>query len=106
MRLRLKPETIIDADCWSMYIEKPVKEFRFDKRRKFRFDFCWPKRKIAVECEGGIWTRGRHVRGTGYLKDLEKYNLAVIRGYRVLRYTPDQIASGKWREDFMALPGL
>jgi very-short-patch-repair endonuclease len=42
---------------------------------------------LAVEVEGGMWTRGRHVRGEGYEGDCEKYNAAVLGGWRVLRFT-------------------
>ncbi len=69
----------------------PTPEFKFCKDRKWRFDYAWPKFKIAVEQEGGIWIRGRHTRGSGYIKDMEKYNKAVMLGWKVLRYTPDQM---------------
>lgn len=72
-------------------IKKPVTEHKFLKDRKFRFDFAWPDEKIAVEIEGGIWTGGRHTRGKGYLKDMEKYNLAVLNSWKVLRFSTDQI---------------
>ena len=65
----------------------PVREYRFALPRRFRFDFAWPSERVAVELEGGIWMRGRHVRGKGYEKDCEKYNLAALRGWRVLRFT-------------------
>ncbi len=48
---------------------------------------------VAVEIEGGIWTGGRHTRGKGYQGDMEKYNAAQLYGWKVLRYTPDQIAA-------------
>lgn len=48
---------------------------------------AWPDKKVALECEGGIWIQGRHNRGMGFLKDCEKYNTAVLMGWRVLRYT-------------------
>ena len=68
-----------------------VKEFRFCDKRRFRFDFCNVEKKIAIEIEGGIFANGRHTRGTGYLKDMEKYNLAQEMGFKVFRYTPQQI---------------
>lgn len=66
----------------------PEQEYRFHSVRRWRFDFCWPTSKLAVEVEGGTWVRGRHVRGTGYEGDCEKYNAAVLGGWRVLRFTP------------------
>jgi hypothetical protein len=70
----------------------PTAEFQFDPQRRWRFDYAWPGRlNVALEIEGGVWTRGRHVRGVGYLRDMEKYNRAVELGWRVLRYPPNRI---------------
>jgi very-short-patch-repair endonuclease len=79
----------------------PEREYRFDPERRWRFDFAWPSLKIAVEIEGGVWIRGRHVRPVGYLGDLEKYNRAVVLGWRVLRYAPHQL--GQLEHDLRAL---
>lgn len=62
--------------------------------RRWRFDFAWPGLRVAAECEGGIWTGGRHVRGAGYEADAEKYNAAALLGWVVLRFTRRQITSG------------
>lgn len=69
----------------------PVREHRFHPRRKWRFDFAWPREKLAVEVEGGVWTRGRHTRGSGFVKDTEKYNAAAALGWTVLRFTARDI---------------
>ncbi len=50
-----------------------------------------PSHKIAIECEGGVYTMGRHTRPTGYINDMEKYNHATLLGWRLLRFTPKQI---------------
>lgn len=68
-----------------------VREYRFHPTRKFRFDYAIPSKKIAIEQEGGAWTNGRHTRGKGYTSDMEKYNLATSMGWRVLRFTPEQM---------------
>lgn len=65
-----------------------LKEFKFHSKRKWRFDAAWPEKMIAVEFEGGIWTNGRHTRGKGYENDCEKYNNALLLGWRVFRLTP------------------
>jgi very-short-patch-repair endonuclease len=84
---------------WGIYgIETPEKEYRFAPPRKFRFDFSWTRQKIAVEIEGGVWSHGRHTRGQGYLADMEKYNLAGASGWRVFRFTPDQLREGTAQE--------
>lgn len=71
----------------------PVREYRFHPTRLWRFDFCWPDKKIAIELEGGVFSNGGHSRGAGFTRDTEKYNQAVILGYRVLRYTVKNIYS-------------
>ena len=69
------------------------REFRFHPERKWRFDFLVAD-DLAVEVEGGIWLAGRHSRGGGFEKDAEKYNTAVILGYRVLRVSTGQVKKG------------
>ncbi|HEX2868715.1 MAG TPA: hypothetical protein VHO03_16865 [Ignavibacteriales bacterium] len=73
------------------------KEYEFLKKRKYRFDFLILGFKgrdllkegirIAVEYEGGIVEKGRHMRPKGYNSDCQKYNLAALNGYLMLRYT-------------------
>lgn len=72
----------------------PEREFRFHPGRRWRIDFAFPEHKIAVEIEGGIWSGGRHVRGSGYSKDLEKYNMLALNGWRLLRFSPQMVNSG------------
>jgi very-short-patch-repair endonuclease len=74
-------------------IVTPVPEFRFSETRKWRFDFAFPAHRVAVEVEGGVFTRGRHTRPIGYLKDLEKYSHAAALGWRLIRCTPQQLAT-------------
>ena len=65
------------------------REHRFDAGRMWRFDFAWPSAKVAVEIEGGTFSRGktRHTSSTGHQSDCEKYNAAAIAGWCVLKYT-------------------
>lgn len=72
-----------------------VKEFRFYKSRKWRFDYALPAYKIAVEVEGGVWTGGRHVRPRGFLGDMTKYNTATLLGWRVFRTTPNKLLTNE-----------
>lgn len=73
----------------------PVPEFKFHPTRKFRFDLAWPALKVAVEREGGTWGVSRHNSGAGMSKDAEKYNLAAILGWLVIRATVDMLRDGK-----------
>ena len=69
----------------------PNKEYKFHETRKWRFDFAFPNHKLAVEVEGAIWTNGRHTRGSGFIKDMEKYNTATESGWRILRFNPSNL---------------
>lgn len=69
----------------------PEAEFTFAPPRRWRFDYSWPEWKVALETEGGVWSRGRHTRGKGYIADMEKYSEAAILGWCVLRLTPTDL---------------
>ncbi len=72
-----------------------AREYPFARPRRFRADFfVYPD--LLIEVEGGVWSggRGRHTSGAGFTRDCEKYNEAVLRGYRVLRFTTEQVSSG------------
>jgi len=72
----------------------PEREHKFHAKRRWRFDLAWPDKMLAVECEGGVWSGGRHSTGIGFTADCEKYAEAVLLEWRVLRFTGDQINSG------------
>lgn len=63
------------------------REYRFHNKRKWLADFYIPTLNLLVEVEGGVYDGGRHTRGKGYTEDCEKYNAAILRGYRLLRFT-------------------
>lgn len=92
-----KPSRGEEAFALHCRVEKlrPVREFRFHHERKWRFDFAFPDKKIAVEIEGGVWNAGRHNRGSGFIADAAKYNAAAILGWRVLRYATEMVESGQ-----------
>lgn len=78
-------------------------EFRFDAKRRWRFDFAWPEKAIAVEVMGGTWRGGRHTRGAGYEQDCEKSNAAQRAGWRVFKYTSRMVKSGHAAKDIMEI---
>ena len=69
-------------------------EFLFHPTRKWRADFHIVGQKLLIEVEGGIWSNGRHTRAKGYLDDMEKYNAVQVSGYRLLRFSTEQVKSG------------
>lgn len=83
----------LPPDEWQDYVWHVLHEYR--KGRAWRFDFAWPQYRLAVECEGGTWSGGRHTRGDGFEKDTEKYSEAAIQGWLVIRVTGDQIDDGR-----------
>lgn len=62
--------------------------------RRHRFDLALPELvlRIAIEVDGGVFARrpgkgSRHTSMTGYVKDCEKFNLAGIHDWLMLRFT-------------------
>lgn len=84
-------EDLVDRRIIMANLPVPQTQYKFLIDRKFKFDFAWPDRKIALECEGGVYIRGRHTRPMGFINDCRKYNLAALNGWTVLRYTPDML---------------
>lgn len=72
-------------DCHHAYV----------RERDWRCDFLWPEQRIVVEVEGGVWTRGRHTRGDGFTKDLEKYNALTGAGWTLYRVSQREVTSGE-----------
>ncbi len=102
MKRQSKPYPMMEAMCLAHSLPEPVREFKFHPTRNWRFDFAWPKTSVldghyygvALEIDGGAWTRGRHTRGKGFIADMEKLNEAQLLEWVVLRCTPADIKSG------------
>lgn len=87
-------------------LPRPELQYRIVPDRKFRWDMAWPAQRVAVEVQGGIWTGGKHTRGVGLMRDMEKNNLAVLNGWVVLFVSADHIESGSatdWIRDALEL---
>lgn len=74
--------------CIAAGLPSPEAEYRFAPPRRWRFDYCWPAQKLALEVQGAIFTGGRHTRGAALLKEHEKLNTAAVLGFRILYVTP------------------
>ena len=93
---RTEPERALEFGLKTRGVwEGFVTEHKFHPERRWRADFAHPETSLLVECEGGIHVGGRHVRGMGYERDLEKYNAATLLGWRVLRFSTSQINAGE-----------
>lgn len=60
-----------------------IKEFKFCEERNWRADY--KTGQCLIELDGGVYSNGRHTRGSGYIEDCIKLNTATMLGYRVLR---------------------
>jgi very-short-patch-repair endonuclease len=99
IRARHKPESSAEEAFVAAWLASPlvgaemVREHQFHPTRRWRFDFCWPSQRVALEVEG--W--GRHQTFVGYQADCEKYNAALQMGWRVLRFmAADKRKAPEW----------
>jgi hypothetical protein len=90
-KLALKFETI-----WSR-LEGPAleREGRVCAERKWRFDYVCERIKVAIEIEGGVWTRGAHLRPIHFISDCEKYNEAALLEITVIRL-PEPLVNAEY----------
>lgn len=76
-----------------------VEEFKPLPMRKFRLDFSYPDKKIALECDGSV----HRIKGR-FKTDQERKNLLVLSGWRVLYVGMEHICSGQaveWLKELM-----
>jgi very-short-patch-repair endonuclease len=59
--------------------------------RRWRWDFFLPDFRVAIEVDG--YFKGRH--GSGYGADNEKANYGTMNGIRVLRFSTQDVKTGK-----------
>ena len=102
-RVSKLPDLLILARIKAAGLPAPVQEFRFHSARKWRLDFAWPDRYVAIEVHGAVHQYGRHVRGSGFERDREKMNAAQILGFRVLEYSTGQMKGEEWLLDLKLL---
>ena len=78
------------------------REFKFCDSRDWRADYGLyyvpGSIFLLLEIEGAVWTQGRHTRGSGYTKDLEKYRTAAALGYKVYRFSTQEVLDGTAKE--------
>lgn len=94
MLKKSKPEETFALQVRALKLPEPKRNYKFFPRRRWLIDFAWTGKKLAVEIEGGTWSRGRHVRGQGFENDCEKYNCLVEAGWTLYRYTSQMVKDG------------
>ena len=79
------------VDKYGKNLPKYKSEFLFHPSRKWRADFCFTRKRLIVEIDGGQWLRfgGRHSRDSDRWKLCE----AAAMNYRVIHLSPEMIKS-------------
>jgi hypothetical protein len=72
-----------------------IREYKFSESRKWKIDFFFPEKMLAVEIEGGVWIHGRHNRAASFVADMEKYNEMAKQRIYLMRFTPEQVERGE-----------
>lgn len=65
--------------------------------RKYLADFCFVNYQLIIEIQGGVWMPGggAHSRPSNIQRDIEKQQHAVLLGYFVLPFQPEDVRSEK-----------
>ena len=103
--MSIDPAIIFRALLVTHSMPEAVTEHRFHAERMWRFDYAWPRWKVALEVEGGIFgftdpktgkrrMGGAHGRITGIKRDMEKYSHAAAMGWLVIRCIPQDLNTG------------
>ena len=75
--------------------ELPVLEYKFHPTRRWRLDFAFLHKKVAIEYEGmPFMGKSRHTTISGFTGDCEKYNELAIMGWTLLRVNAPLLRSG------------
>lgn len=72
----------------------PERQAKLIPGREYAFDFAWPAAKLAVEVNGGEWSRGAHNRSWGQRRDNEKARLVQELGWRLWTFTGSEVRDG------------
>ncbi len=90
-------------------LPEPEREYPFalPQGRTFRADLAYPSERLLIEGEGGIYGTGGHNSLAGITRDVEKGNLAMLHGWRLLRCTSEHVRSGQcvlWIREALGMP--
>lgn len=101
-------EQSFEDHCRDQFLPPPLTQLTgLIPGRKFVYDFGWLLHTLhsasadvqcylLVEVQGGVWAKGAsgHSSGKGIVRDATKFNLATMRGHRVLICPSNMIWSG------------
>ena len=92
--------------------ENMIREHKFHPKRKWRFDVAIVSvlQSLGIEIQGGLWSgvadaKRAHAMPLNIMRDYEKHNAAVVLGWKVLYFVPEQIArpDGTWVNDGLSV---
>jgi very-short-patch-repair endonuclease len=63
------------------------RNYQFDTPRRWELDFAWLSARVAIEVQGGVHSRGAHVRPDGFKRDCRKSRRAQLMGWIVFPCT-------------------
>ena len=84
-------------DLSSAGIPAPQTEHRFHPERKWRLDYAYPDLRIAIEYQGGNFSRGKggHSSVAGLMRDYEKFTEASLLGWTLILIDAASVRSGQ-----------
>ena len=93
-------ETLLLEQIHQANLPEPEQQVKLIPKRRYRFDFAYPRLMVAIEVDGGTWmqtNRGRsagHAHPSRITHDNEKRNLARLEGWRVFQFDTTAINDG------------
>lgn len=76
-------------------------DYKFCPPRRFMLDFAIIAPRVGIEIEGITAKGGRHQRFMGYMKDCEKYNLALSLGWKIYRIPSVWLTDKKFSQYYL-----
>ena len=82
---------------------RPAREYHFHPTRRFRFDFAWPKERVAVEVQG---MGPGHCGLLGMTKDYARHMEAMLLNWQVVYLTSTLLKKDDSYNNIAKLLGL
>ncbi len=97
MQSKITLKQLLQESPGEVVFERILKKFHVEYKREYcvlpdsrhRSDFVLIAQKVIFEVEGGIWSKGRHIRPKGFMEDCKKYNQATALGWKLYRIPLD-----------------
>ena len=93
-----KPRSEIEEVMWRQLVQsslpKPLRQHLYVSGRKFRSDFAWPDRKLALEVDGGV-----HRIKSSFKSGFERGYVLLLTGWKVLHVGGEEVRNDlaiKW----------